>query len=193
MTTPSSCAEEVASTQVNSERIRKAVTGQKSIHPALVPGISVEDTAIRYPTNKVVFSVAFVVSMAVVVWAFIAPANLNSVGVAMQTWVVGNMGWLFTLVMLGITIFMLAVGYSPTGRIRLGADDAEPEFSTTTWISLLFAAGLGIGLIFYGPMEPLIHFQSVPPAFDGLGIEDGTGAAAAPGVAQSILHQASFP
>lgn len=161
------------------------ITGERSIHPALVPGISVEDTEARYPTNKVVF----VISMAVVIWAFIAPSNLNSVGVAMQSWVVGNMGWLFTLVMLGITIFMLVVGFAPTGRIRLGADDAEPEFSTTTWISMLFAAGLGIGLIFYGPMEPLMHFQSVPPAYDGLDIQDGTTAAAA----QAILHQASFP
>ena len=179
--------------QIQGERFRKAVTGERSIHPALVPGISVDDTDTKFPTNKVVFGVALVISLAVVVWAFIAPENLNAVGTAMQTWVVGNMGWLFTVVMLGVTAFMLVVGYSPTGRIRLGADDAEPEFSTTTWISMLFAAGLGIGLIFYGPMEPLIHFQTVPPAFDGQGIEGGTMDAAAPGIAQAILHQASFP
>lgn len=54
----------------------------------------------------------------------------------------------------------VVVGFGPTGRIRLGADDAEPEFSTATWGSMLFAAGLGISLIFYGPMEPLLHFEN---------------------------------
>ena len=176
-----------------SSPLRKAATGERSIHPALVPGISVEDTDKKFPTNTVVFAVALLVSLAVVAWAFIAPDNINDVGTSMQAWVVQNLGWMFTAVVLGVTVFMLVVGYAPSGRIRLGADDSEPEFSTLSWISMLFAAGLGIGLIFYGPMEPLIHFQSVPPAFDGDGIADASMDAAGPAIAQALLHQASFP
>ena len=118
-----------------SSPLRKAATGERSIHPALVPGISVEDTDRKFPTNKIVFAVAMVISLAVVAWAFIAPEHLNEVGTTMQAWVVQNLGWLFTFVVLGVTIFMLVVGYGPTGRIRLGADDSEPEFSTLSWIS----------------------------------------------------------
>lgn len=176
-----------------SSRIRKAVTGERSIHPGLVPGISVDDTNRKYKTNKVVFFVALVLSLAVVIWAFVAPQNINSVGVNLQSWVVQNLGWLFTIVMLATLLFMLVVGYGPTGRIRLGADDSEPEFSTTTWISMLFAAGLGIGLIFYGPMEPMVHFQDVPPAYDGQGFSAGERAAAEPAIAQAMLHQATLP
>ena len=176
-----------------SSQIRKAVTGERSIHPALVPGISVDDTDRKYRTNKVVFGIALVVSLAVVIWAFAAPNHINSVGTTMQSWVVSNLGWLLTFVMLGALLFMLVVGYSPTGRIRLGSDDSEPEFSTRTWISMLFAAGLGIGLIFYGPMEPLIHFQDVPPAYDGHGFEAGERAAAEPAIAHALLHQATLP
>ncbi|WP_018297408.1 BCCT family transporter [Corynebacterium lubricantis] len=175
------------------ERMRKAVTGERSIHPALVPGISVEETDRSHPTNRVVFLVALTVSLAVVAWAFISPDSINAFGVAAQSWVVQNLGWAFTLTVLGATIFMLVVGYGPTGNIRLGSDDSGPEFSTLTWISMLFAAGLGIGLIFYGPMEPLTHFNNLPPAFDGEDIASGTRAAAEPGIATGILHQGSFP
>ncbi|AKK10772.1 BCCT family transporter [Corynebacterium uterequi] len=173
------------------ERLRKVVTGQRSIHPGLVPGISVDDTDREYRTNKPVFAIALGLSLAVIIWAFINPTQVNSVGIGLQTWVVSNLGWLFTVTIVGLAVFMLVIGYGPTGRIRLGADDSEPEFSTGTWISMLFAAGLGIGLIFYGPMEPLIHFRTIPPAYQGIeaGSTDALGAA----VAQAILHQASFP
>lgn len=175
------------------ERLRKAMTGERSIHPALVPGISVEETNRTFKTNKVVFAVALVASLAVVIWGFAAPESLNSVGVNLQSWVVANLSWLFTLVMLGVFVFMLTIGFGPTGHIRLGADDSEPEFSTLSWISMLFAAGLGIGLIFYGPMEPLMHFRDVPPGMDGDFIEAGTREAVEPAVAQGILHQGLFP
>ncbi|GAB3939402.1 BCCT family transporter [Corynebacterium tapiri] len=174
-------------------RVRKAVSGERSIHPALAQGIDVDTTDRSYPTNKLVFAMALIISLAVVMWAFLAPDQVNTVGVNLQSWVVSHLGWLFTLAILGATIFMLVIGYGPTGSIRLGADDTRPEFSTFSWVSMLFAAGLGIGLIFYGPMEPLIHFQTLPPAFTGTDAEAGTVSAVDPAVAQSILHQASFP
>lgn len=169
--------------------LQKATSGERSIHPALVPGISVDDTRRTFPTTKLVFAAALVFSVAVFIWALVSPEGINDVGVTLQTWVSTNFGWFFTTLIVVIMLFMIVIGFGPTGQIRLGADDSQPDYSTTSWISMLFAAGLGIGLIFYGPMEPLIHFLTPPPA----------SAAEAESVdlilhalSQAILHQASM-
>lgn len=159
------------------------------IHPGLVPGISVEDTGASFPTRRSVFVIALAVTAAVLAWAILAADNLNLVGTSMQGWVVTHFGWLFNATVVAIVLFMLVVGYSPTGNIRLGADDSTPEYSTASWISMLFAAGLGIGLIFYGPMEPLSHFLSPPPSTDA---EAGTSEAVLPAMTDSFLHQATL-
>ena len=159
------------------------------IHPGLIPGISVEDTGVSFPTRRSVFIIALLVSLAVLAWAIVAPQHLNSVGVGMQGWVVTHFGWLFNLTVIGIVIFMVVVGYGPTGKIRLGADESTPEYSTSSWISMLFAAGLGIGLIFYGPLEPLSHFITPPPWTDAAAESSD---AVLPAMTDSVLHQASF-
>ncbi|MGO1804134.1 MAG: BCCT family transporter, partial [Candidatus Corynebacterium faecigallinarum] len=107
----------------------------------------------------------------------------------MQSWVVQNLGWLYGVIAVDCVIFIFVIGYRHTGHIRLGPDGAEPDYSTMSWISMLFAAGLGIGLVFYGPMEPLQHFLEASPA---AGAESGTTDAVLTAMAQSILHQASF-
>ncbi|MGV2852942.1 BCCT family transporter [Glutamicibacter sp. AGC13] len=159
------------------------------IHPGLIPGISVEETGANFPTRRGVFVTALLVSAGVLIWAIFAPSNLNLVGTTMQSWVVTNFGWLFNLTVLVIVVFMLVVGYGPTGKIRLGSDDSTPEFSTLSWISMLFAAGLGIGLVFYGPLEPLSHFLAPPPSTTA---EAETVDAVLPALTDSFLHQASF-
>lgn len=169
--------------------VKRASSGDRSIHPALVPGVDVDDTNMAFPTNKVVFAVALFVSTAVFIWALISPTSINDVGTTMQSWVVSNFGWFFGSLILVILIFMVTIGIAPTGKIRLGADDSEPDYSTLSWISMLFAAGLGIGLIFYGPMEPLIHFISPPPGTD-LPAESSELITFA--ISQGILHQASL-
>ncbi|WP_181034473.1 BCCT family transporter [Arthrobacter sp. 08Y14] len=174
-------------------RVKKALQHVASpafgIHPGLVPGISVEDTGVSYPTRRGVFISAMAISLAVLAWAIFAPDNLSSVGAGVQAWVVVHFGWLFNATMVAAAVFMLVVGFGPTGKIRLGADDSTPEYSTASWISMLFAAGLGIALIFYGPMEPLSHFLSPPPSTDA---EAGTSAAILPAMATTFLHQASL-
>lgn len=154
-------------------------------HPGLLPGIGVEQTGIRFPTNWVVLSVAFSLTVGVILWAFLAPDNLAEVGAASLAWVTQNFSWLFGALAIAVALFMLVVGYGRTGGIRLGADDEKPEFSTPSWISMLFAAGLGIGLLFYGPLEPLTYFLNPPP---GVVEPAGTADAALPALAQTILH-----
>lgn len=171
------------------DRVRSALKDPAfGIHPGLVPGISVEERGLNLPTRRSVFIVALAAAVAVV-WAILAPEHLNLVGTTMQSWVVVNFGWLFNATVIVSAIFMLVVGFGPTGRIRLGPDDATPEFSTTSWISMLFAAGLGIGLIFYGPLEPLSHFLTPPPSTEA---EAATTDAVLPALGNAFLHQATI-
>lgn len=154
-------------------------------HPGLIPGIGVERTKVTFPTNFAVFVGAVVVVVAIAVWAVVAPENLSAVGGNSLSWVTTNTGWLFGALAIAIALFMLVVGFGRTGGIRLGADDEEPEYSTASWISMLFAAGLGIGLLFYGPLEPLTYFQDPAPSQS---VEGGTVEAALPALAQTYLH-----
>ena len=170
--------------------VRLAASGRRTVHPALVPGFDVEDARDDFPTDKFVFAAAAALVIGVLIWAIVAPENLGAVGPVMQTWVVTHFGWMLGALMVLIVAFMFIIGYGPTGKIKLGADDSEPEFSTGSWIAMLFAAGLGIGLVFYGPLEPLSHFLTLPPAFEG---ESGTMGAVAPALAQTTLHYLIFP
>ena len=72
-------------------------------------------------------------------------------------------GWAFVLAASGFVIFAVYVAMSRYGRIPLGRDDEAPEFRTSSWIAMMFSAGMGIGLMFYGVAEPLAHFTSPPP------------------------------
>lgn len=154
-------------------------------HPALIPGIGVESTSRVFSTNWAVFGIAGALVLATVIWGFVAPESISEVGAASLGWVTTNFGWLFSLLAVVCIAFMLVVGYGRTGGIRLGADGEAPEFSVVSWIAMLFAAGMGIGLLFWGPAEPLAYFNDVPHGFDA---EAGSRDAMFHALAQSILH-----
>ena len=71
-------------------------------------------------------------------------------------------GWTYLLTVFVTLVFMLYLAFGRFGHLRIGGEDAEPEFSTFTWLAMLFSAGMGIGLVFWGAAEPLSHFL-VPP------------------------------
>ncbi|HIE61280.1 MAG TPA: BCCT family transporter, partial [Microbacterium sp.] len=120
---------------------------ERGIHPALIPGIGVEQTGRRSSTNVTVFLTAGVFVAAVIIWAIVSPASLQFVGSTALGWVTTNFGWLFSTLAVLVLGFMLVIGYGRTGGVRLGADDEKPEFSTISWIAMLFSAGMGIGLL----------------------------------------------
>lgn len=96
---------------------------------------------------------------------FVAVASLftESFGAqvsAVQAAIVGNFGWFYILAVAGFLMFALWLFISPYSAIKLGKDDDEPEFSYPTWFAMLFSAGMGIGLLFYGVAEPMIHFAT---------------------------------
>lgn len=81
-----------------------------------------------------------------------------------QAWVVGHMDWFYAVSVTLFLVFLIFVASSRFGDIRLGPDDAEPEFSFISWTAMLFAAGMGIGLMYFGVGEPLQHFLKPPTA-----------------------------
>ena len=99
---------------------------------------------------------------AFVAWGLLAPTNLGGLMTSSLGWVTANFGWGFVLVAFAALVFCIFLVLHPWGRIRLGADDSRPEFRTFSWVSMMFAAGLGAGLLFYGTAEPISHWSAPP-------------------------------
>ncbi|WP_240747188.1 BCCT family transporter [Microbacterium sp. K24] len=140
-----------------------AAVPPRSVHPALVPGVSVEETGRTYRTDTLVFGVALTLVVAFIAWGVLAGDNMSGTTSTVLAWVVEYFGFFFTTIATIILVFMLFIGFSRYGRIPLGRDDEEPQFSMFSWISMLFAAGMGIGLVFWGAAEPLTFFETPPP------------------------------
>ncbi|MEI7055753.1 BCCT family transporter [Nocardioides sp. CCNWLW239] len=97
-----------------------------------------------------------------VTWGLLSPATLGAVMSTALDWVISNFGWAFVLIAFSGLVLCIFFLVHPWGRIRLGPDDSRPEFATFSWISMMFAAGLGAGLLFYGIAEPVSHWTTPP-------------------------------
>lgn len=114
-----------------------------------------------------VFWPAAAIALAFVAFTLLFPAAAEEAFGTVQTAIVSAFNWYYVLIAAFFVVFALVMGFSRFGSIKLGQDDDEPEFSTMSWFSLLFAAGMGIGLVFYGVSEPLSHFASPRPGVEG--------------------------
>ena len=135
-------------------------------------------------TDWVVFGIAAVLSCGIVVWGVGWTDSLAGVADAVLGWLVHNLGWLFVLAATGFVVFALWVALGRYGKIPLGRDGERPEFRTVSWIAMMFSAGMGIGLMFYGVGEPLSHFVDTPP-----GAQPGLGTA----MATTLFHWTVHP
>lgn len=130
-----------------------------------------------------VFWPAAVIALAFIAFALFFPAAAEATFDTVQTTIVSTFNWYYVLIAAFFVVFALAMGFSRFGNIKLGQDDDEPEFSTMSWFALLFAAGMGIGLVFYGVSEPLSHFVSPRPGVTGTPAE-----LAQQAMSQTFLH-----
>ena len=112
--------------------------------------------------DKGVFGVAAALAVAFVLVGALWPEGLAEKSGSALTWVTENFGWLFVITSAGFVLFSAYLAVTRYGNIKLGPDDAEPEFSTFSWVSMMFATGMGIGLMFWGVAEPLTHFNAPP-------------------------------
>jgi glycine betaine transporter len=119
---------------------------------------------------------------------FFSPEEFSAVTSQIFTLITNDWGWLYLVVVLGILIFVVYLAFSPFGKVRLGKDEDRPEYSNFSWFAMLFSAGMGIGLVFWGVAEPAFHFSSPP-----IGIEAYSLDAAAASFRYVFLHWGFHP
>lgn len=117
-----------------------------------------------------IFFISAAIAIAFVIVAIPFRGGMASLFGSLSTLTYVNFGWFYVLSVSGLLGFLIWVALSRYGTIRLGPDDAQPEYPTVTWFAMLFAAGVGTILMFWGVAEPLSHFASPPVA----GIEAGS-------------------
>ncbi|MEU9191752.1 BCCT family transporter [Streptomyces hundungensis] len=140
--------------------------------------------------DRTLITVGVLAVVAVVAWAAWGKSSFDSASSTALAWVLDNFAWLFVVAADTFLVLCLVLAVSRYGRIRLGADDSEPEFTNLAWIAMMFSAGMGIGLMFYGVGEPLTHFLSPPPA---TGAQPGSGDAARTALEYSFFHWTLTP
>ncbi|WP_214733554.1 BCCT family transporter [Exiguobacterium sp. s154] len=114
-----------------------------------------------------VFVVSGIITGLFTIWGLfpesvLGNATLLNVTSTLQGWLSNGMGWFYLLSATGFLLVSVFLIFSRYGSIRLGKDMDRPEFSYLSWFAMLFSAGMGIGLIFWGAAEPLLHFHSPP-------------------------------
>jgi glycine betaine transporter len=109
-----------------------------------------------------VFWVSLGISLLFVVWGVFFTDNLSAVASAVLGFLIDTLGWVFILSTFAFLLFVGFLAFSRYGRIKLGDDDDEPEFKTSSWVAMMFSVGMGIGLMFYGVAEPISHFSAPP-------------------------------
>ncbi|MFF0740074.1 BCCT family transporter [Streptomyces sp. NPDC004111] len=149
------------------------------------PGATRSDSLQDGKPDNTVIAIGVLAVAAVVVWAFLGKDSFESASSSALAWVLANFAWLFVIAADIFLVMCLFIALSRFGRIRLGVDDAEPEFTNVAWIAMMFSAGMGIGLMFYGVGEPLQHYLTPPP---GSGAKAGTGEAARAALEYSFFH-----
>src|SRR5690554_2152192 len=112
--------------------------------------------------NPPVFYSAVGLIVTILLFAAVVPDTANRWFQAVQSAIIANGSWFYVLAVAVILLSVLYLGFSRLGLIKLGPDHSEPDYSRLSWFSMLFSAGMGIGLMFFGVAEPVMHFL-VPP------------------------------
>lgn len=110
-----------------------------------------------------VFLISLAVSMFVVLIGSVFPEKFRIITEQLKNWISTNFGWYYLLLVTGIVCFCLFFIASPIGQIRLGDPSSKPEHSKISWLAMLFSAGMGIGLVFWGAAEPLSFYAISAP------------------------------
>ncbi|APU67261.1 BCCT family transporter [Christiangramia flava] len=137
--------------------------------------------------NGPVFFTSAIIIVASIVLTLIFKESAESFFSDLQTGVANNADWFYILAVNVFLVFLIFLAFSRFGNLRIGGQKAKPEFKTLSWFAMLFSAGMGIGLLFFGVGEPVMHFNSPPMA------EAGTAAAAEEAMNFTFLHWGLHP
>src|SRR5690554_1735908 len=124
----------------------------------------------RTTLHPPVFFTAAAVILATVLFAIFAPITTENLFNHTQAWILDKASWFYILVVALILLAVIFVAVSRYGDIKLGPDHSQPDYRDVTWFAMLFSAGMGIGLMFFGVAEPIMHFVE-PPVGDPSSID----------------------
>jgi choline/glycine/proline betaine transport protein len=136
----------------------------------------------RLAINPPVFIISGGLLVAFLAFGVLATEQASALFPTVLDWISSHFGWLYVASVAFFIVFSLWLLFSRHASIRLGDDDDRPDFHTLTWFAMLFSAGMGIGLVFYGVAEPIMHY-SAPPGPGG-----GTAAAADAAIPLTLFH-----
>jgi glycine betaine transporter len=136
-----------------------------------------------------VFYVSAAFALAFILWGVIAPESFAAVTQAAFEWIVSNLGWFYLLAGNFFLIFVVVLALSRYGKLRIGKEGERPQFGRFAWFAMLFQAGMGPAIIFWGVAEPLAHYANPP---FGLA-QAGTVEAAQLGMQYTYFHWALHP
>lgn len=125
---------------------------------------------------------AFIIVGMMLIYGGFWPDHASELFEDVQGWMLDTFGWLYVGAVVVFLISVLIFAFSSYGRIKLGPDNSEPDFSFTAWSAMLFAAGIGVGLMFYGVAEPMSHYMSPPNG------EGGTVQAEKEAMVSTVFH-----
>lgn len=117
--------------------------------------------------NPRVFWGASAIVAALLLTTIAVPGSADHAFKAAQAWAIDTFGWFYIAAVAFFLVVVLLLGFGPAGRLKLGPDDAEPDFPYVSWLAMLFAAGMGIGLMYFAVAEPIQHYISPPEARSG--------------------------
>ena len=109
-----------------------------------------------------VFTYSIIITAIVVLLGAIFPNQFNEIGTNITGWITEYFGWYYMVIVALMIFFCVFLIFSPIGKLKLGKPEDKPEFNTSSWFAMLFSAGMGIGLVFWGAAEPISHFVSPP-------------------------------
>ncbi|TDQ55425.1 BCCT family transporter [Actinorugispora endophytica] len=135
-------------------------------------------------TDPVVFSASATLTVVFVVAAIVFTGPVDTLFSSVSTWIIANLGWFYILGVTTFLVFLAWIGFSRYGRLRLGGDGERPEYGSLVWFAMLFAAGIGTILMFWGVAEPISHFADPPQD----NVEPGTAPAARQAMAYTLYH-----
>ena len=116
------------------------------------------------PVAPVTFIGSAIIALGLIIYAVAAPESAAAHFDVVNTWITNEAGWFYMLAVGIFVIFLLGLAMSRLGTVKLGPDDSVPDYKYGTWVAMLFSAGMGIGIVFYGVAEPIMHYSQPPNA-----------------------------
>lgn len=116
--------------------------------------------------NPPVFLGAAFLTLAIVMLGVIFPGKMESLFGVVHAWILETFGWFYMFSVAVFLVFVIGLALSSYGLVKLGPDDSTPDFTYKAWFAMLFSAGMGIGLMYFGVAEPVMHWVS-PPVGEG--------------------------